>query len=232
MALSGLEGEAAEIVRLFADAGYQIHPDAIRLLKRYKGSLRELVEGLREVFGDSVLVVEKAHVERLLGEVLRAAEEPEAGEKAGAGSEVGAEVGAGAGVEAGVKARVEVGAELEAEVEVGAELEGAVLAPPPRILKSYGDARQPQQPQALLQQLFLDRYNRISRMIKARVNAIPIKRAEGSSGDSEVAIIGIVSSITKTRKGGVVAELEDPTGTMLVVFREDVALLPDEVVGV
>ncbi|MHC1579836.1 MAG: DNA-directed DNA polymerase II small subunit, partial [Candidatus Alkanophagales archaeon] len=38
--------------------------------------------------------------------------------------------------------------------------------------------------------------------------------------------------ITKTRKGGVVAELEDPTGTMLVVFREDVALLPDEVVGV
>lgn len=181
MALSELRDEA-EIVRLFADAGYQIHPEVIRLLKRYKGSLQELVEGLREVFGDSVLVVEKSHVERLLSELLHAKEPRK-------------------------------------------------TVPPPRILKSYNSgARQPQQPQTLLQQLFLDRYNKISRMIKTRINARPIKWAK--SGDSEVAVIGIVSSITKTRRGSIIAELEDPTGTMPVVFRGDVNLLLDEVVGV
>ncbi|WP_456486711.1 DNA-directed DNA polymerase II small subunit [Candidatus Alkanophaga liquidiphilum] len=173
-----------EIVKLFADIGYQVHPEAIPLLKKYEGSLQRLVEDVKKVFGDSLLVIERAHVEKL----------------------------------------------LERKVLLDLEQVGGT-APAPRIIKSFNDSsRQPQQPQMQLQQLFLDRYKRISKILKARINARPIKRVK--SGDSEVSVIGLVSSVAKTRKGNVIAELEDPTGTIPVIFQKDVNLLLDEVVGV
>jgi DNA polymerase II small subunit len=90
---------------------------------------------------------------------------------------------------------------------------------------------------------FRNRYARLGEIIRGRLSARPIEsiRKNGSrrsTGEkSEISIIGMVSDIRNTTNGHRIAELQDQTGSINVLFQKDgdlkdAALLLDEVIGV
>jgi len=92
-------------------------------------------------------------------------------------------------------------------------------------------------------QYFLNRYSRLSEMIRARINARPIEsinRKNRNMEYGEISIIGMVSEIKTTAKGHKLIELEDPTGRFpVLVLKKDNKLFElsnhivlDEVIGV
>ena len=87
---------------------------------------------------------------------------------------------------------------------------------------------------------FRDRYSRLGGMIRSRCAAVPIEGLIRSSRyrQEECTIIGMVSEIKTTTNGHRIAELEDSSATMPVLFRKDrpvfadaERLIPDEVIG-
>lgn len=89
--------------------------------------------------------------------------------------------------------------------------------------------------------LFRSRYDCLGSLIRKRSGAIPIEALTHSSRfrDSEVTVIGIVLDVKSTAKGHRILELEDPTGTMPVLFNngrdgfsDAERIVPDEVIGV
>ncbi|WP_135610177.1 DNA-directed DNA polymerase II small subunit [Methanococcoides sp. AM1] len=101
-------------------------------------------------------------------------------------------------------------------------------------------------------QYFRNRYSKLSDMIRGRITARPIEslnknRKHGSGlkrsggGDySEVSIIGMVSEVRSTANGHKMLQLEDPTGSFLVLvhqaekdlFEEASKIILDEVIGI
>jgi DNA polymerase II small subunit len=87
--------------------------------------------------------------------------------------------------------------------------------------------------------VFRDRFDRLSRQLRGRVNARPIESVEAAPGGEETAMIGMVNDIRSTASGHRLVELEDPTGVFpcLVMkdrrlFEDSETLLLDEVVAV
>ncbi|MFB6173752.1 MAG: DNA-directed DNA polymerase II small subunit [Halobacteriales archaeon] len=87
--------------------------------------------------------------------------------------------------------------------------------------------------------VFRDRYERLSAMLRPRVNHRPTATLEDLSGGSEAAVVGMVDDIRSTANGHWLVELEDTAGTFpcLVLNDRDVAdavdeLLLDEVIAV
>jgi len=79
--------------------------------------------------------------------------------------------------------------------------------------------------------LFLDRYKRLSRIIRSRSEMrgyIEIARLT----NGEVRTIGLVDDVRRTSKGSITFTLEDPTGRVKCIYPEGGFLLNDEVVGV
>lgn len=102
-------------------------------------------------------------------------------------------------------------------------------------------------------QYFRNRYTKLSSIIRGRVTARPIeslnknrkhassvRRGSGGGDYSEVSIIGMVSEIRTTANGHKMLQLEDPTGSFLVLihqgekdlFEEANKLVLDEVIGI
>ncbi len=90
---------------------------------------------------------------------------------------------------------------------------------------------------------FRDRYNQLASMIRGRMTAMPIEALAKSPHryrDEECSIIGMVAETRTTAKGHRLVELEDPTGSIRVLFNkgrdesfsEAEKILPDEVLGV
>jgi DNA polymerase II small subunit len=77
---------------------------------------------------------------------------------------------------------------------------------------------------------FRDRYDRLSRQFRGRVNRRPAGSVETMSPGSEVALVGLVNDVRSTRSGHWLVELEDPTGTFpcLVMKDRDIASVVDE----
>ncbi len=89
---------------------------------------------------------------------------------------------------------------------------------------------------------FRDRYKRLSSMITGRCNPIPvdaIKRNPRYGDKTEFAVTGIVTEVRTTSNGHRLAEIEDGTGSINVLFNKNndafadaERLVPDEVIGV
>jgi len=90
---------------------------------------------------------------------------------------------------------------------------------------------------------FRDRYNQLSSIIRNRTTSMPIEALNKSPHryrDSECGIIGMVVDVRTTTKGHRLVEIEDPTGTINVLFNKSrdamfsdaECILPDEVIGV
>ncbi len=117
---------------------------------------------------------------------------------------------------------------VDAELEVIAGAAGAAGG-----IAGYGDAVH----------YFRDRYSRLSSLIRSRMTAMPIEaliRSPHRYRDQECGIIGMVADLRTTAKGHRLVEVEDPTGTIQVLFNkgrddsfpEAERILPDEVIGV
>lgn len=88
---------------------------------------------------------------------------------------------------------------------------------------------------------FRDRYNQLGNMMRTRVNPLPIEALTRNTRyrEQECGIVAMVVEARSTAKGHRMAELEDPTGTINVlfnkerdVFSEAEKIVPDEVIGV
>jgi DNA polymerase II small subunit len=88
---------------------------------------------------------------------------------------------------------------------------------------------------------FRDRYTRLGAMIRGRCSGMPIEGLLRSSRyrQEESTVIGMVVEVKTTTNGHRIAEIEDTTGNISVLFRKDrpifadaERLIPDEVIGV
>ncbi|WP_410766127.1 DNA-directed DNA polymerase II small subunit [Haloferax sp. DFSO60] len=87
--------------------------------------------------------------------------------------------------------------------------------------------------------VFRDRYEKLSKMLRGRVNHRPAKAISNMSGGEEAELIGLVNDVRSTKSGHWLIELEDTTGTFpcLVMKDRDTAdavneLLMDECIAV
>jgi DNA polymerase II small subunit len=88
---------------------------------------------------------------------------------------------------------------------------------------------------------FRDRYNRLGNMIRSRCGAMPIEALTRNTRyrQEECTIIGMVVDVKTTTNGHRIAEIEDPSGNMPVLFRKDrpvfsdaERIIHDEIIGV
>jgi DNA polymerase II small subunit len=90
---------------------------------------------------------------------------------------------------------------------------------------------------------FNDKYERLSKILKERDvlrDAVPIATLKDSSFTSDIKIIGMVYDIRRTKKGHVILEIEDPTGTIPILISNKSPellelsrnIIKDEVLGV
>ena len=88
---------------------------------------------------------------------------------------------------------------------------------------------------------FRDRYNRLGSMIRSRCGAMPIEALTRNTRyrQEECTIIGMVVEVKTTTNGHRIAEIEDSSANIPVLFRKDrpvfsdaERIIPDEVIGV
>lgn len=88
---------------------------------------------------------------------------------------------------------------------------------------------------------FRNRFTRLSGFMRSRIQPVPIEALTrtGRYHEEDVSFIGMVSNVRTTANGNKIAEVEDVTGTMRVLFNksrdgfaEAEKILPDEVIGV
>ncbi|AGN01446.1 DNA polymerase II small subunit [Salinarchaeum sp. Harcht-Bsk1] len=87
--------------------------------------------------------------------------------------------------------------------------------------------------------LFRDRYDKLSKQLRGRVNHRPTDTLESMPGGSEAAIVGMVDDVRSTANGHHLLDLEDANGTfpVLITKDRDIAehvdeILTDEVIAV
>ncbi len=87
--------------------------------------------------------------------------------------------------------------------------------------------------------VFRDRYERLARQLRGRVNHRPTDTIENMAPNSDAAIVGMVSDIRSTASGHWLVELEDTNGTFPCLVMKDRAfasqvqeLLYDEVIAI
>jgi DNA polymerase II small subunit len=88
---------------------------------------------------------------------------------------------------------------------------------------------------------FRDRYNRLGSIVRSRCTPIPIEGLLRNSRYRQEActVMGLVTEIRSTTNGHRLADLEDPSGSLAVLFHKERPvfadgenLIPDEVIGV
>ncbi|HJJ91125.1 MAG TPA: DNA-directed DNA polymerase II small subunit [Methanocorpusculum sp.] len=90
--------------------------------------------------------------------------------------------------------------------------------------------------------MFRDRYDVLAAMMRPRVNPVPIEALVKQNcrfADTDIGVIGMVVESSTSAKGHRIVEIEDPTGTIKVLFNkkregfdEAEKIIPDEVIGV
>ena len=189
-----------EIVKRFADFGFQIHPEAIELFTHYEGSgknawhrdLNAMVEGVTKSVDASICVISREHLTDFIN---------------------------------GTDTRDDGGDKTVLKPETRRK------SPAPDILLSFPEHGQAADHKAFLPQ-FIDRYERLSGIIKKRLKCGQIRFLKSGSGGEETSVVGMVSSINRTAKGNLRVELEDPTGSLSVIVSPKEEIIPDEVIGV
>ena len=210
------------IVEEFANAGYQISPDAVALIDSCP-SPDNVVKQVLQSLDDSVLVVDKQHVMLDYGN--------------GDGSN------GDSAVSTAVKSDMErvppkkpPAKKLHIQPPVAPELPGVnILCDISNESTCVGEYSE-------FVRYFRDRYARLSNIIRTRITARPIEslRSERLRDYGNISIIGMVHDIRTTVNGNKLIKLEDPTGMFSVLIRpvdHDLwelasGIIRDEVIGV
>ncbi len=190
MAVRNGNKNGIEIVKRFADLGFQVQPEAIELLSQSEAGshldVNEMVKSITNSLDRSIFVISTGHIAEFLE-----------------------------------NSRVED----REQKSIGFQRQS------PTIIKSFADSRRGVDHRDFLPH-FLDRYERISRIIKRRMNCGQIRFIKNSRRSEEVSVVGMVSSINKTAKGNLRVELEDPTGHLMIILQREEEIIPDEIIGV
>jgi DNA polymerase II small subunit len=191
------DSEERELVKRFADFGFQVHPEAIELLKHYSDNrtshfdIGELAESVIKSIDPSIFVITP---EQLADFIQKKGARAVEREKSGVNQQMHA-------------------------------------AEAPAVLKSFPEHGRGAEYKDFLPH-FIDRYERLSGIIKRRLKCGQIRFIQNGRGSDEISVVGMVSSIHKTAKGNVRVELEDCTGTLSVIVPHHEEIIPDEVIGV
>ena len=193
-----------EIVKRFADLGFQAQPEAIDLLSGYENESRfgldEIVENVTSSLDTATFVISGEQIAEFIRNGVAVAIEKE-------------------------------------RSTTKTQTPPLPAAAAPAIIKSFSDSSRRDIDHKDFLPQFLDRYERISRVIKRRLNNcgqirfIRNGRGNGRNGE-EVSIVGMVSSVNKTAKGNLRVDLEDPSGQLMVVLQPHEEIVPDEIIGV
>jgi DNA polymerase II small subunit len=186
-----------EVVKRFADVGFQIHPEAIDLLTHYDGNgksawhfdLGAIAEEVAKSVDPSVCVISPEQIANFINRSDRV--------------------------------------RVDAEDVVGERLHDEA----PAILFSFSEHDQAADHKEFLPH-FVDRYERLSGLIKKRLKCGQIRFLRSGMGGDETSVVGIVSSVNKTAKGNLRVDLEDPSGSISVIASPQEEIIPDEVIGV
>lgn len=189
--------EEREIVKRFADFGFQVHPEAIELLKHYSANrtseeqldIGALAESVIKSIDPSIFVITPEQLADFIKKDAQAAEREQG----------------------------EVKPQIHAEA--------------PAIIKSFPEQGRDGENRDFLPH-FIDRYERLSGILKKRLKCGQIRFIRNGSGSDEISVVGMVSSIHKTAKGNIRVELEDGTGMLSVIVPHHQEIIPDEVIGV
>jgi len=237
----------AAVVSELASRGYNAEREAVTLLASApdpEGALERAVEAVP----DDAVVVSADHVR----ETLRNGSQSRGSTGRGPTPErTGGDRESDPPVSTGTSApeSVEVGGDVPVETEGGREGEGEgegdggrQVDPARRDLAVTGDVTGQSTGTGEYRDFvatFRDRYERLSGQLRGRVNHRPTDAVAGMPGNSDAAIVGMVSDIRSTKGGHWLVELEDTTGTFpcLVMKDRDIAdlveeLLYDEVIAV
>ncbi len=198
MAMRTGKQKEIEIVKGFADLGFQVQPEAIELLTHYESEgkserhfdINEIAESVTDSLDHSIFVISPEQIAEFI-------------KKKGAGE--------------GEKEKID--AQMKTET------------PAPAIIKSFPEHGRGADHKEFLP-YFIDRYERISGVIKKRLNCGQIRFIKNGRGSEEISVVGMVASINKTAKGNIRVELEDPTGNLSVILPHQEEIIPDEIIGV
>jgi DNA polymerase II small subunit len=69
--------------------------------------------------------------------------------------------------------------------------------------------------------VFRDRYEKLSKQLRGRVNHRPTEAVGSMNGGSDAAIVGLVNDVRSTKNGHWIVELEDTTGTFPCLVMKD-----------
>ncbi len=212
-----------DIVRTLASRGYMIEPGALEMLK----GRDDLVGRLLESMDPSAFMVTADDVQRLVSLTAPAIASPVVHDDIFA-SQVDVRPGNGSGNARSENAPVHAVPGKAYDVRVISDITNNSTC--------IGDYDE-------FVGYFRNRYAKLGEMIRGRLSARPIESIRKSGGrrstgeKNEISIIGMVGDIRTTANGHRIAELEDQTGSINVLFQKDgdlkdAALLPDEVIGV
>jgi DNA polymerase II small subunit len=189
-----------EIVKRFADFGFQIHPEVVELLTHYEGNgksawhfdLDAMVECVTKSLDPSICVISPEQITDFIN---------------------------GNGARDGERDKALIKPQTQGEPQA------------PVILFSFPEHGQAADHKEFLSH-FVDRYERLSGIIKKRLKCGQIRFLKSGMGNEDTSVVGMVSSINKTAKGNLRVELEDPTGSLSVIVSPQEEIILDEVIGV
>lgn len=187
-----------EIVKRFADFGFQVQPEALELLSHYSSTcdregdfnIGELAECVTKSVDPSIFVISPEQIADIIQK-------------------------------RGVQSAEKVTSVVEQQLHVDA----------PAVLKSYPEHGSAADQKDFLPH-FIDRYERLSGIIKKRLKCGQIRFVRSGSASEEISAVGIVSSVAKTAKGNIRVELEDTSGSLSVIVPHKEEIIPDEIIGV
>ena len=192
-------GTMDKIIQKFAATGYQIHPDAVKLIEQHNGSTKSMVQDILASLDESVLVIAPEHIRN-----------------------------------------VQQG--LQPAINTTRQTTHITTAPEAIILSDVTDDSTCIGNYNEFVRYFRDRYARLGEIIRKRVSARPIEtvnKGRQINGREDITIIGMVSGTRATPNGHRLVEMEDPTGTISVLFLKDKdafeksqRIILDEVIGI
>ena len=216
------------IVEEFANAGYQISPDAVALIDSCQSPDNVMKQVLRSL-DDSVLVVDKQHI------MLDYGGNGDGSNGDGSNGNGAVSTRATSDSERGLPEKPPAKTP-RIQPPVAPELPGVnILCDISNESTCVGEYSE-------FVRYFRDRYARLSGIIRTRITARPIEslRSERLRDYGNISIIGMVHEIRNTVNGNKLIELEDPTGMFPVLIRpvdHDLwelasGIIRDEVIGV
>ncbi|MCU0637799.1 MAG: DNA-directed DNA polymerase II small subunit [Methanothrix sp.] len=199
-----------DIVQRLAEMGYQLEPEALKVICRHPGSKEDLLRRIVSSTDRSVAVIGTSHLSCLLDSSAPPALLPVRPSFAPSDS--------------ALPLSCAPHPERECIAELNCDITGRSTC-----VGDYSD----------FVHYFRDRYAKIREMLSRRLNSRPIESLGKSTTGREVSLIGMVMDVRTTAKGNRVIELEDPTGLITAVVQKDseiyeqsALIITDEVIGV